>query len=82
MNPVVQYILTRLSEKSTWVSLGSVLTGMGVVIAPEHWQAIMAVGMGLPGLISIFLPARVAEAQVVPSPAPTPLSASLEHKAP
>lgn len=82
MNAVLAYILNRLSEKSTWVSLGSALTGMGVVIAPDKWQMIMAIGMGVPGIISIFLPARVMEKNVAPTDAPTPLSSSLESKAP
>jgi hypothetical protein len=69
------YILNRLKEKSTWVSLGSVLTGMGVVIAPDKWQLIMAVGMGLPGIVGVFLPARVQEANIVPAANGAPTSA-------
>lgn len=60
------YILERLKEKSTWVGIGSFITGLGVTISPDKWQIIMGIGMGLPGLISMFLPARVTESQVKP----------------
>ena len=62
------YILERMKEKSTWVALGSVITAMGVGISPENWQAIMAFGMGIPGIVSVFLPARVNEAGVKDNP--------------
>lgn len=62
----MHYILERLKEKSTWVAIGSVITALGVSISPDLWQMIMAIGMGIPGLISIFLPARVAESGVKP----------------
>lgn len=75
------YILDRLKEKSTWVALGSALTALGVSVSPERWQVIMAIGMGLPSIIAIFLPARVQEKNVVPTTAVTDLSTSLEKKA-
>lgn len=68
MMTLVYYILERMKEKSTWVALGSVVTAMGVGISPENWQAIMAFGMGIPGLVSIFLPARVNESGVKTDP--------------
>lgn len=60
------YLLNRLAEKSTWLGIGSALTGIGVTINPDQWQAIMGIGMILPGLISAFLPARVTENNVKP----------------
>ncbi len=68
MSALLWYLLRRLAEKSTWVALGSVITAMGVTINPEQWQAIMALGMGIPGLISVFLPANVTENHVKPDP--------------
>lgn len=81
-NPIVQYILNRLKEKSTWVSLGTALTGMGVVIAPDKWQMIMAIGMGVPGIISVFLPNTVMEKNITASVTATDLSKSLEATKP
>lgn len=63
---MLQYAIERLKEKSTWVAMGSMLTGAGVIISPDSWQAIMGIGMGLSGLISMFMPARVTESQVKP----------------
>lgn len=62
---VASYILNRLKEKSTWVALGSVLTGMGVAFSPENWQMIMTIGMGIPGIISVLIPSSVMEKNIV-----------------
>jgi hypothetical protein len=45
MDAALEYLIARFQEPSTWVSLGTMLTGIGVSIAPQHWQIIMAVGM-------------------------------------
>lgn len=80
MHQAFCYILDRLREKSTWAGIGSVLTGCGVVIKPEYWQTIMAIGMGVPGVIAVFLPDTVQEKNVLPTTAPTPLSKAIEEK--
>ncbi len=74
------FILNRLKEKSTWVAIGSALTAVGLQISPDKWQLIMGIGMGVPSIITIFLPAQVLEKNVVPTAAPTDLSTSLEKK--
>lgn len=58
MNFLADYIVGRIQEPSTWVSLGTTLTGLGVVIAPEYWQAIMGVGMSLGGFLGVVLRER------------------------
>lgn len=60
------FLLDRLKEKSTWVAVGSFLTGLGVAVKPEHWQIIMTIGMGLPGLVTMFLPARITADNIKP----------------
>lgn len=55
---VKEYLYARMAEPSTWVSLGSVFTGLGVVIAPDKWQAITAIGLGLGGLLGAGLRER------------------------
>lgn len=77
------YILDRMKERGTWLSLSSALTGMGVVISPENWQMIMAIGMGVPGIITAFLRPHIKEEHIVPAKptAPTtPLAQSLADK--
>ncbi len=83
MMTAIWYILDRLKERGTWLSLGSALTGMGVVISPDRWQLIMALGMGIPGIVTAFLPPRIQEKNIVPAPseAPTtPIAQSLADK--
>lgn len=66
MSRIGLYMLERLKEKSTWTSIGVALTGIGVNVSPDQWQAIMGFGMGAVALIGVFLPARVTESQVKP----------------
>jgi len=53
-----EYALRRMSEPSTWVSLGSVFTAAGVAIAPEHWQLITTIGLGVGGALGAALTER------------------------
>lgn len=64
------YLANRLSEKSTWTALGTMMTGIGVVVKPDQWELIMAIGMGFFGFIGTVLPAKVMEKNVAPA-APT-----------
>ncbi len=77
---ILSYILNRLKEKSFYVSFGTALTGLGIAINPDAWQSIMSIGMGLGGLLSTLLPARVDEKNVTPSAMPTALSDGLAEK--
>ncbi len=58
MDAILEYAIARSQEPSTWVSLGTMLTGLGVVIAPEHWQAIMGVCMFIGGGLGAALRER------------------------
>lgn len=58
MDAALEYLAARLQEPSTWVSIGSMLTGVGVVIAPEYWQAIMGIGLIGGGLLGTVLRER------------------------
>ncbi len=80
---ILEYILDRMKERSTWLSLSSALTGMGIAVKPDQWQLIMAIGMGIPGIITAFLPPHIQEKNIIPAPdtAPTtPLAQSLADK--
>lgn len=79
----LNYILDRMKERGTWLSLSSALTGMGIAVKPDQWQLIMAIGMGIPGLVTAFIPPYIQEKNVVPAApeAPTtPLAQSLADK--
>lgn len=79
----LQYLLDRMKERGTWLSLSSALTGMGVALKPDQWQLIMAIGMGIPGIITAFIPPVIQEKNITPAAptAPTtPLAQSMADK--
>jgi hypothetical protein len=48
MKAIYDYILARLSEKSTWVAIITTLASVvGVSIAPEMQDSIVAVGLAV-----------------------------------
>lgn len=52
------YILDRAREPSTWRGAILFLTAIGVPIAPQLQEAIIAAGLGLAGLIGVITPDR------------------------
>lgn len=51
----MKWILERLSEKSTWITVFTVLASVGgVAVAPELEKAIIATGMGIVSLVAIW----------------------------
>ena len=51
-----QYLLKRLREASTWRGLILVAASIGVPIAPELAEVIVAAGLGLAGLVGMLTP--------------------------
>jgi hypothetical protein len=51
---IVNLVLERLSENSTWRGLILVATALGVQLDPELQNAILAAGLGLIGLINVI----------------------------
>lgn len=58
MSAASDYIVARMQEPSTWVSLGTMFTGVGFVVAPEYWQAISGIGLSVGGLLGVILRER------------------------
>ena len=54
MKNVLEFMLSRLKERSTWVGLVSIATAAGVGLSPELQEAIAVAGMSLAGLIMIL----------------------------
>lgn len=80
---VALYMLDRMKERGTWLSLGTALTGMGVALKPDQWQAIMAIGMGIPGIVTAFIPPIIQERNIAPARPTedtTPLAQSIADK--
>ena len=51
---IVNTILERLSENSTWRGLILVATALGVKLDPELQNQILVAGLGLVGLINVI----------------------------
>lgn len=51
---ILNYLLDRLGENSTWRGITLFLTAAGIAITPEHANAITALGLGVVGVINIF----------------------------
>jgi hypothetical protein len=51
---VIEYILNRLSENSTWRGLILLITSLGVALSPEQGEKIVAAGLAMVGLINVF----------------------------
>lgn len=52
--PILEIILTRLSEQSTWRGIILLATAAGLRLSPEHWEAILSLGLALVAAINIF----------------------------
>jgi hypothetical protein len=51
---IVDYILDRLSESSTYRGAIFLLGGLGITLAPEQANAIAAASMAVVGAINVF----------------------------
>jgi hypothetical protein len=51
---VLQWTLTRMQERSTWMGMIGLLAAMGYRIRPEMEQAITFIGLGITSLIIIL----------------------------
>ncbi len=51
---IVNILLERLSENSTWRGLILIATAIGVKLEPELQESIIVAGLGLVGLINII----------------------------
>ena len=49
----MNWIIERLTEKTTWIGLVSLLAALGVVFSPEAKEAIGGAAVGLVGAILI-----------------------------
>lgn len=65
LQTALDWILSRLSENSTWRGIILSLTGLGITIKPDKVAAITAAGLGIVGLINVFRTAPPSKAQVV-----------------
>ena len=50
----MDYILSRLSEASTWRGIFAALTGVGIAISPDQAASFTALGLAIIGVIGVF----------------------------
>jgi hypothetical protein len=58
---LVDYVRNRLHEASTWRGLIYVITSLGVTLTDAQATAVIAAGMALAGMISVFFPDKKGE---------------------
>jgi len=51
---MLDYVIKRLGEASTWRGIVAFVTALGVVLTPEQVNAIVAAGLALIGIIGVF----------------------------
>lgn len=51
---IVNWLIERLKEPSTWRGITALVGAIGVTLSPEQWAAISAAVVGLLGLIEVF----------------------------
>ena len=58
MDNPLEYLSQRLKEPSTWTSLGILVTAIGWKAAPQYWDSIAMIGMGIGGILGAVLAER------------------------
>jgi hypothetical protein len=51
---MLDFILERGKEASTWRGLVALITATGIVVSPELTEALVAVGLAVIGLLGVF----------------------------
>lgn len=50
-----KYIMARLREPSTWSGIAAISVSLGLGLPPGAMEAVAQVGVGVAGLVSIFM---------------------------
>lgn len=50
----MEWLISRLRERSTWLGIVALMAGAGLKIEPELADSIMSTGLALVGLISVL----------------------------
>lgn len=64
MDMFIQFVISRMKERSTWIGLVGLLSSLGVAMKPDMVEAIASVGVALSAVVMILtkdLSKKVAE---------------------
>jgi hypothetical protein len=51
---MLEFIVERLKERSTWLGLIAIITAAGLGISPEQGEAIALAGTAIAGAVAVF----------------------------
>lgn len=54
MKNLLDFLLSRAKERSTWLGLISLATALGLTLSDVQSEAVIAAGMSLAGLLAVF----------------------------
>lgn len=54
MKNLLDFLLSRAKERSTWLGLISLATALGLTLSEMQSEAVIAAGMSLAGLLAVF----------------------------
>lgn len=54
MKKFLNYILTRLKERSTWLGLTGLLGAIGITLSPENTDAIITIGVAVASALAVI----------------------------
>jgi len=54
----LNWALARAQEKSTWVGLASMLSGLGVTMSPDLQATVAEIGLAVSGLVLVLTKER------------------------
>lgn len=58
---ILDWVIARLSEKTTWYGVTALLTAAGVAVSPELKEAIGLAGVAVAGLIAVVTKEKTPE---------------------
>lgn len=54
MKNLLDFLLSRAKERSTWLGIISLATALGLTLSDVQSEAVIAAGMSLAGLLAVF----------------------------
>lgn len=59
VDAVLTWLVDRLSERSTYLGIGMLLTAAGVTVAPDLGNALVALGLAAAGVVAVLIKDKI-----------------------